>query len=173
MKNAAQMALHFASLLPPHMRPEYTQGYEGFYHLTSISAREEKAKLEYIIREHDGKKFALMKKRMKNIENLLNEEYGAGVFQVTITDSYQNMKEVLINHKEIVEKAIRAMKTNGIEPIVTPIRGGTDGSRLSFMGLPCPNVSTGGYNFHSRQECISVQAMDQMVEVLLTIVKQG
>ncbi len=173
MKNANMIAINFASYLPAHLRPEHTQGYEGFYHLGEMTGNEEKAKLEYIIREHNKEKFKGLKKRMVDLEDLFNKEHGKGTVKVTLTDSYYNMREVVENYMEIIEKAKEAMRTLGIMPIETPIRGGTDGARLSFMGLPCPNLSTGGYNFHSKQECISIQSMDKMVEVLYEIVKIG
>ena len=173
MKNAGLIATEFVGLLPGDKRPEHTQGYEGFYHFSNITGNEESARLDYIIREHDKEKFEEMKAFMATVGSLLNKKYGEGRVKVTITDSYYNMKEILKDHKEIVEKTVKAMEENGVKPIVSPIRGGTDGARLSFMGLPCPNLSTGGYNFHSKEECIPIQAMEKMVDVLVTIVKNA
>lgn len=171
MKNANIIALQFANSLPAHLRPEHTQGYEGFYHLGEMKGNEEKAELHYLIREHDKEVFENMKTRMLRIAQSLNEEYGQDTVKVTMKDSYYNMKEVVKDHMEIIHKAKAAMEAVGVTPMENPIRGGTDGARLSFMGLPCPNLSTGGYNFHSKQECISIEAMDKMVEVLLEIVR--
>ena len=172
MKNANIIALQFVGALPAHMRPEHTQGYEGFYHLGDMKGNEEKAELYYLIREHDKTLFELMKNRMLRVAQNINEEYGEGTVVVTLKDNYFNMKEILKDHMEIIHKAKAAMEAVGVEPIESPIRGGTDGARLSFMGLPCPNLSTGGYNFHSKQECVSIEAMDKMVEVLMEIVKR-
>lgn len=171
MKNAAQLAVEFHSMLPAAETPEHTEGYEGFYHLTRIAGDEENAQLRYIIRDHDREKFEARKTTIQRITKYLNDKYGAGTFELDLKDSYYNMKEKIEEHPEIVARAEQAMKEAGITPRAVPIRGGTDGARLSFMGLPCPNLPTGGQNFHSRFEFISVQAMDKMVEVLLNLVK--
>lgn len=173
MKNANIIAMAFAQALPAHLRPEHTEGYEGFYHLGAMEGNEEKAQLQYLIREHDKKTFEQMKKRLLRIADNLNEEYGEGTVKVTIKDMYYNMKEMIKDHMEIIHKAKAAMEAVGIKAVETPIRGGTDGARLSYMGLPCPNLPTGGYNFHSKQECISIQAMDKMVDILLEIVERA
>ncbi len=171
MRNACLIAMEFNAMLPPQEIPACTEGYEGFQHLNSISGQEELATLHYIIRDHDMDKFLQKKARFEKIAAYLNEKYGPGTVELTLKDSYFNMREQLKDHMHIVEKAKEAMLSCGVAPIVKPIRGGTDGARLSFMGLPCPNLSTGGYNFHGRRELIPIEAMDTMVEVLLTLVK--
>ena len=170
MRNASLMALAFAGMLPPEKTPAHTEGYEGFYHLCGMQGNEEEASLGYIIRNHDRAAFESMKERFTAIGEYLEGVYGKGTVEVCVKDSYYNMAEVLKEHKHVVQRAIDAMEACGVKPLVQPIRGGTDGSRLSFMGLPCPNLSTGGYNFHSRRECIPVQAMDRMVEVLEALI---
>lgn len=172
MRNAALLAAEFSSLLPPAETPEHTEGYEGFYHLTRISGEVEHAELRYIIRDHDREKFEARKDRFRRIAEYLNGKYGEGVFELRLTDSYYNMKEVLAPRMEIVERAQRAMRAAGVEPAAVPIRGGTDGARLSFMGLPCPNLPTGGYNFHGRFEFASVREMDRIVEILIHIAER-
>ncbi len=171
MRNACLLAMEFNGMLPPQEIPACTEGYEGFQHLNAIKGDEELTTLHYIIRDHDMEKFSFKKSRFKKIAVYLNEKYGSGTVELTLKDSYFNMREQLKDHMYIVEKAKDAMVSCGVEPIIQPIRGGTDGARLSFMGLPCPNLSTGGYNFHGRRELIPVEAMDTMVEVLLTLVK--
>ncbi len=171
MRNACLIAMEFNSMLPPHEIPACTEGYEGFQHLCSISGEEELATLQYIIRDHDMQKFLQKKARFEKIAGYLNEKYGPGTVELILKDSYFNMREQLKDHMHIVEKAKDAMVSCGVTPIIQPIRGGTDGARLSFMGLPCPNLSTGGYNFHGRRELIPIEAMDTMVDVLLTLVK--
>ena len=166
MKNASLIAMEFAGMLPAWERPEHTEGYEGFYHLTHMQGDEELAELQYILRDHDGEKFAARKAQVQKIGAYLNEKYGGGTVEVSVRDSYRNMKEVIEQHPEILERAKDAFRACGVEPMVSPIRGGTDGARLSFMGLPCPNLSTGGYNFHGRKELIPVQSMEKMVDVL-------
>ncbi len=169
MKNAALIAMEFAGLLPPWERPEHTEGYEGFYHLTSMRGDEELAELTYIIRDHDAARFEERKKTVLAIESLLNGRYGAGTVTVALRDSYRNMKEIVEQHPEILERAKKAFEMNGVTPVMVPIRGGTDGARLSYMGLPCPNLSTGGYNFHGRKELIPVSSLEKMVDVLESI----
>ena len=170
MKNAALLAMEWNSLLPPAEIPACTEGYEGFYHLCGMQGNEEQAKLVYIIRDHDAEKFDHRKALAQKINELMNLRWGEGTFQLEIRDSYRNMREMVEPHMHIIDKANAAFVTCGVTPITTPIRGGTDGARLSYMGLPCPNLSTGGYNFHGRKELITVQAMEKMVEVLATIV---
>ena len=170
MKNAALIAVEFAGLLPPWERPEHTEGYEGFYHLTDISGNEEEASLVYILRDHDAEKFEQKKRTVLAIGDFLNQRYGAGTVTVELRDSYRNMKEIVEQHPAILERAKDAFRACGVDPIVMPIRGGTDGARLSFMGLPCPNLSTGGYNFHGRKELIPVSSLEKMVDVLLALV---
>lgn len=166
MKNAALIAMEFAGMLPPSERPEHTEKYEGFYHLTGMHGNEEMAELKYILRDHDTDKFNEKKETVKRISSYLNEKYGAGTVEILLQDSYRNMKEIVEKHPEILERAEKAFRNCGVDPIIKPIRGGTDGARLSFMGLPCPNLSTGGYNYHSRKELIPVQSMEKMTDVL-------
>lgn len=173
MKNAVLLGMEFNSMLPPWETPTHTEGYEGFYHLSHFDGDEEKAVLRYIVRDHDRRKFEEKKKRLEAITAYCNGKYGEGTFRIEIRDSYYNMKEIIDGHMEIVRRAEKAMREAGVEPKATPIRGGTDGARLSFMGLPCPNLPTGGCNFHGRYEFIPVQSMDKMVEVIVNIVRAG
>ena len=170
MKNACLIAMEFASLLPPWERPEHTEGYEGFYHLNGMSGTEEAAELSYILRDHDAARFEDRKRAVLVAGDYLNGKYGEGTVTVTLRDSYRNMKEIILQHPDILERARKAFRVCGVEPLDTPIRGGTDGARLSYMGLPCPNLSTGGYNYHGRKELIPVPAMEKMVDVLQAIV---
>ncbi|MGN0794409.1 MAG: peptidase T [Aristaeellaceae bacterium] len=173
MKNALLLGIECNSMLPPAETPAHTEGYEGFYHLMHMQGDEEKTVLAYIIRDHDAAKFDERKATVQRITDYLNRKYGEGTFVCQVKDSYRNMKEKLEPCMYIVDKAEAAFRACGVEPIKTPIRGGTDGARLSYMGLPCPNLSTGGYNFHGRKELITVQAMEKMVDVLETIVRNG
>lgn len=166
MVNAAAIACELQSLLPPRQVPEKTEGYQGFFHLTGISGETEHAELSYIIRDHDRAKFEEKKKLMKEIVRRLNRKYGRGTLTLTLKDSYYNMKEVLKDHMFVVEKALKAMRDCGLEPECVPIRGGTDGARISFMGLPCPNLCTGGENFHSRFEFACVEDMKTCVKII-------
>jgi len=166
MKNASLIAMEFAGMLPPWERPEHTEKYEGFYHLCEMRGDEELAELYYIIRDHDAGIFAQRKENAKRIGAYLNAKYGEGTVDVALKDSYRNMKEIVEQHPEILDRAKKAFLECGVEPIVKPIRGGTDGARLSFMGLPCPNLSTGGYNYHGRKELIPVQSLEKMTDVL-------
>ena len=170
MKNACLIAMEFAGMLPPWERPEHTEGYEGFYHLASMKGDEESAELRYIIRDHDAGIFEERKAAALRIGAYLNQKYGDGTVAVELKDSYRNMKEIVEQHPEILEKAKDAFRACGVEPVVCPIRGGTDGARLSYMGLPCPNLSTGGYNYHGRKELIPVQSMEKMVDVLEALI---
>lgn len=171
MKNAILIAMEFHSMLPVFENPAFTEGYEGFSHLEGIQGHEEQASLHYIIRDHDMEKFEAKKARFQKIADYLNDKYGAGTVVLNLTDTYYNMKQQIAPHMFLIEDAEQAMRDAGVEPLVVPIRGGTDGARLSFMGLPCPNLSTGGHNFHGRFEYIPVQSMDKMVEVLLNLVR--
>ena len=166
MKNAALIAMEFAGMLPPWERPEHTEKYEGFYHLCEMRGDEELAQLAYIIRDHDAGIFTQRKETVERIGAYLNAKYGEGTVDVALKDSYRNMKEIVEQHPEILDRAKKAFLECGVEPIVKPIRGGTDGARLSFMGLPCPNLSTGGYNYHGRKELIPVQSLEKMTDVL-------
>ncbi len=171
MKNAALIAMEWASMLPAHETPAHTEGYEGFYHLCGMQGDEENASLIYIIRDHDAVKFAARKETVQRITDYINAKYGEGTVELALRDSYRNMKEKVEPHMYIIDKARDAFLSCGVTPVTTPIRGGTDGATLSFMGLPCPNLSTGGYNFHGRKELITVEAMETMVNVLESIVR--
>lgn len=170
MKNASLLAMEFNSMLPPAEIPAHTEGYEGFFHLCGMSGDEENAYLDYIVRDHNMDKFLERKAMLEHITAYLNTKYGAGTVNLDMKDSYYNMREKLEADMYIVDRAVEAMKENGVEPIIQPIRGGTDGARLSFMGLLCPNLSTGGYNFHGKYEYICIQSMDKMVEIIKSIV---
>jgi len=171
MRNAARIAMEFAGMLPQHEVPEHTEGREGFYHLCQIKGDEVLAELVYIIRDHDMALFTQRKERMEKIAAYLNGVYGEGTIELGLRDSYYNMKQELDKHPHVMERALKAMEACGIAPKVAPVRGGTDGSRLSYMGLPCPNLSTGGYNFHGVMEYVSVNEMEKMVEVLEELVR--
>lgn len=170
MKNSQLIAMEFNGMLPPAEIPAHTEGYEGFYHLCNMSGDEENSELIYIIRDHDMDKFTARKATMERIGAYLNAEYGEGTVTVALKDSYYNMKEKIEPNMYVIDRAIAAMKENGVEPLIQPIRGGTDGARLSFMGLPCPNLSTGGHNFHGKYEYVCIQSMDKMVDIIKTIV---
>ena len=167
--NAALIAMEFDAMLPPWERPEHTEGYEGFYHLCAISGGTELAESEYILRDHDRARFEARKDTVRRVAAFLNEKYGAGAVECTVRDSYFNMREVIESHMHIVRRAEAAYRAVNVEPFSKPIRGGTDGANLSFKGLPCPNLATGGMNFHGRFECIAVQDMDKMAEMLLAL----
>lgn len=172
MINAVLLAMEFQSMLPQAQSPAHTEGYEGFYHLDTITGTVESAKMDYIIRDHDKEKFEQKKQRMQKIAAYLNEKYGQNTIKLDIKDSYFNMKEKIEPHMHLIEHAKMAMEETGVQPCIVPVRGGTDGARLSYMGLPCPNLCTGGMNFHGRYEYISVQSMEKTVEILLAIIKQ-
>lgn len=171
MKSALLMALELANMMPAAEIPACTEGYEGFYHLTHLEGAVEHAQLHYIIRDHDREKFEARKEFVRRAVAYLNEKHGAGSFELELTDSYYNMKEKLLDHMDVVERAMDAFRALGCTPAALPIRGGTDGARLSFMGLPCPNLPTGGMNCHGRFECVGVQSMDQVVEALVHLVR--
>lgn len=173
MRNAALMAMEWNSLLPAHETPSHTCGYEGFYHLCHMEGDEELAVLQYIIRDHDAAQFDARKETVQRITDYLNAKWGAGTFECEVQDSYRNMREVMEDHMDVIEKAKDAFLALGVEPIISPIRGGTDGARLSYMGLPCPNLSTGGFNCHGRKELVTVQGMEKMVDVLEEIVRKA
>ena len=172
MVNASLVAMEFASMLPPQERPEHTEGREGFYHLNEMKGRADLATLEYIIRDHDQSRFEARKARFAAIADYLNGRYGPGTVEVSVRDSYFNMRRVIEGRMDIVERALDAYRAMGVTPVVTPIRGGTDGARLTFMGLPCPNIATGGMNFHGRFECVAVEDMDTMTDVLIRLVTE-
>lgn len=169
MINAALVACELNALLPKEQIPAKTSGYEGFFHLTDMEGGVESARIRYIIRDHDKAKFEEKKAVMQAAADTLNNTYGEGTVTLTVKDSYYNMKEVMVQHMDVVRAAEDAFRKNGIEPVCVPIRGGTDGARLSFMGLPCPNLPTGSENHHSRFEYACCEAMDTMVQVLVTI----
>ena len=171
MINAQNVAMEFHAALPAFSRPEHTEGREGFFHLTSMQGDVTTAHLGYIVRDHDAAKFAARKAQMQHIAACLNERYGAGTVELDIKDSYYNMLEKIQPHFHLVENARKAIRAAGLEPIETPVRGGTDGATLSYMGLPCPNLGTGGFNFHGPCECITAEKMDQGVEILLNLVE--
>ena len=171
MKNAQTIAMEFAAQLPADQVPETTEGFEGFFHLDSMQGDVTTAKLHYIIRDHDGEKFAARKALMQSIADKMNQKHGEGTVQLELKDNYYNMEEKVKPHFHLVENAERAIRMAGIQPHIVPIRGGTDGARLSFMGLPCPNLGTGGYNFHGPCEYITAEKMDKSVEIALNIVK--
>ena len=170
MKNAALMAAEFIGLLPASETPAHTEGYEGFYHLCEIRGDESSAEAVFILRDHDRDKFEARKAFLRQTADYLNAKYGAETFTLQLRDSYYNMKEKLAGHMHLIRNAEAAMQKAGIPPKVVPIRGGTDGARLSYEGLPCPNLSTGGVNFHSIHEFIPVQSLEKMVEVLKNLV---
>ncbi len=167
--NAALLAMEFDSLLPPRERPEHTEGYEGFYHLCGVKGETELAESVYILRDHDRARFEARKETVARIAAYMNEKYGAGAVECNVQDSYYNMREVIEPRMDIIRRAEAAFRAVGVTPFEKPIRGGTDGSKLSFMGLPCPNLSTGGMNYHGRFECIAVQDMDAMADMLVAL----
>jgi tripeptide aminopeptidase len=171
MINSMLVANDLIGMLPKDETPENTEGYEGFYHLTEINGRAEETKLEYIIRDFDKENFTKRKEFFENISKTLNEKYGKHTVHLEITDQYYNMKEKIEPVKHVVDIAYKAMSEVGVIPKVQPIRGGTDGSRLSYMGLPTPNIFTGGENFHGKYEFISTYSMGKAVEVILKIVE--
>jgi len=171
MIHSTLIANEFMNSLPPEETPGNTEGYEGFYHLISLNGDVEETKLQYIIRDFDSESYENRKTFIKNVVNTINDKYGNGTVELEIRDQYFNMKEKIEPVKHIVDTAFLAMKQVGINPIMVPIRGGTDGARLSFMGLPTPNIFTGGHNFHGKFEFIPTFAMEKAVEVILKIVQ--
>ena len=171
MRNALHLAQEFDAMLPPSARPEHTEGYEGFFHLSELSGDVVEATARYIIRDHDATKFAAKKALMQSAAAFLCEKYGAGAVELTLKDSYYNMKEQILPHFHLIETAKAAMERVGVAPEIIPVRGGTDGARLSYMGLPCPNLGTGGYNAHGVLEFIPIQSMETVVEILKAIVE--
>lgn len=172
MINACLIANEFASMLPESETPEHTEGYEGFYHLHTMSGTVSEAELHYIIRDHDRERFDERKKRMGLLTFYINKKYGDGTARLFIEDRYFNMREKIMPHSELIEYAKAAVLQAGVRPRVLPIRGGTDGARLSYMGLPCPNLCTGGHNFHSPLEYCSVNSMEKVTEILIKLVEQ-
>lgn len=172
MVNAAQVATEFNACLPCCETPRYTEGYEGFYHLTSIEGTVERAELRYILRDHDAKKLEQRRETMQHAGKTLNERYGAGTVSVSFREQYRNMVEKIVpEHMHLVDSAIKAIEDSGLEPLRQPIRGGTDGALLSWEGLPCPNLGTGGYAYHGPYEHITAEGMDKCVEIMRRIVE--
>ena len=169
MKNAALLAAEVVNALPPAETPAHTEGYEGFYHVTDIHAETTDASVHMIIRDHDWDKFEARKAFVARLVDYLNAVHGEGTFTLSMRDSYYNMKEKILPHMELIHRAEAAMTEAGVEPVTVPIRGGTDGARLSWEGLPCPNLSTGGANFHGIHEFIPVQSLEKMVQVLVNL----
>ena len=171
MVNSQYIAMEYQSLLPTAQKPEYTEGYEGFIHLTDMRGEVENSQLRYIIRDHDMAKFQEKKRLMTAAADFLNHKYGPGTVEIALRDSYFNMREKIEPCMEIVDRAKRAMALAGMEPKEVPVRGGTDGARLSYEGLPCPNLCTGGENYHGRFEYIPVEDMEQCVKMLVNILR--
>lgn len=172
MKNAILMLHEWLNGLPAAETPAHTEGYEGFYHVHHMSGNETEARADLLIRDHDRASFERRKAFLQRLTDYENAVWGEGSFTLSVKDSYYNMKEQILPHMELIEQAKNAMRAEGIEPVLVPIRGGTDGARLSFMGLPCPNLCTGGANFHGVHEFIPVESMEKMVSVLVNLMKQ-
>ena len=170
MVNSMLIAMELDAMLPEEQRPRYTQGYEGFFHLTAINGTVEETTMNYIIRDHDRAKFEEKKALMTSIVKFLNQKYGK-VVKLELKHQYYNMRQEVEPHFFIVERAIKAMEMAGVKPKVQPIRGGTDGANLSFMGLPCPNIFAGGHNFHGKLEYVPLESMEKAAEVILNIIK--
>lgn len=171
MINALQIAVDLHSMFPVNDRPEKTEGYEGFFHLSHIEGTVEKARMDYIIRDHDFERFIERKNLLAEIAADLNKKYPAGTVKAVVRDQYFNMKEKIMPVYHIIDLAAQAIRQAGVEPLIIPIRGGTDGSKLSYMGLPTPNLFTGGHNYHGRFEFIPVQSMKKAIEVIVNIVR--
>ena len=171
MKNAIHIATELNDLLPKLARPEYTEGYEGFFHLISFKGAVEEADIAYIIRDHDRAKFEARKEMMEKAAAFIDAKYGEGTVRLELKDQYYNMREMVEPHMHIVDTAVKAMEMAGIKPRIQPIRGGTDGARLSFMGLPCPNIFAGGLNFHGKMEYVPLRSMEKAAEVILNILR--
>ncbi|MFI3281845.1 MAG: peptidase T [Rikenellaceae bacterium] len=169
MINATQVAFELNAMLPPTERPEHTTGYEGFFHCMGITSSVEEAQISYIIRDHDLEKFEAKKVWMWSCVDLLQKRYGKERLTLTIKDQYFNMRKMVEPHPQVIDKAFEAMEIAGVKPIVKPIRGGTDGARLSFMGLPCPNIFAGGMNFHGKFEYCSLDSMERATQVIINI----
>ena len=169
MINAIEVAGEFMQLLPAWERPEHTEGYEGFFHCVGVSGTVEKAQLSYIIRDHDAERFEQRKRFIWSAMDFLRAKYGGDVVNVTLKDQYYNMRKMVEPHPQVIDRALQAMEMAGVKPLVRPIRGGTDGARLSFMGLPCPNLFTGGMNFHGKFEYCSLTTMQKAQQVILNL----
>ena len=171
MKNALTIGMEFEYLLPAQQKPEFTEKYDGFFHLTDMQGDVENAAMRYILRDHDAAKLERKKADARAAADFLNRKYGEGTVTLTIRDSYQNMADQIRPHWHLVDNAMEAMRRTGVEPVTVPIRGGTDGARLSFMGLPCPNLGTGGGNFHGKLEYCCVEEMDLAVDCMKNLVE--
>ena len=169
MINAIQVACELNALIPAVQRPEHTDGYEGFFHCVALNGTVENARISYIIRDHDSERFEQKKVWMWSCVDLLQKRYGKDVLKLTLKDQYFNMRKMVEPHPQVIDKAMEAMRQAGVEPIVRPIRGGTDGARLSFMGLPCPNLFTGGMNFHGKFEYCSLDTMRRATDVIINL----
>ena len=172
MKNAMLIGMEFNSLLPVEQRPEYTEGYEGFYHLIGFKGSVEQAELSYILRDHDLGLYEKRKETMLRCAEFINAKWGEGTASVELRHQYYNMRKEVEPHYHIIEKAVKAMEMNGIKPKIQPIRGGTDGANISFMGLPCPNIFAGGHNFHGKMEFVPLESMEAASRVILGILEQ-
>ena len=172
MINASLVAMEINGMLPAAETPAHTDGYEGFFHLTQMEGNIEHAKLQYIIRDHSAAHFACRKEILQHIEKTINEKYGAGTTTLTIQDQYFNMTEIIVPCMHLIDNVKAVIRALGMEPDVSPIRGGTDGAELSFRGLPCPNLGTGGYAFHGPYEHITAEGMDLVVKIMRGIVEK-
>ncbi len=171
MVNALKLAIELNAMLPPAQAPEHTEGYEGFYHLCELSGGEQTAVIKYIIRDHDARKFDEKQAYLRRAVDYLNDKYGARTFELDLREQYRNMSGIIEQHPDVIDRAAEAIKKVGLSPECTPIRGGTDGARLSYMGLPCPNLGTGGGNCHGVFEYASVNDMNKAVQILIEIVR--
>ena len=172
MKNSQKIAMEIQGMLPPEEAPEYTEGYEGFFHLIEMTGTVEESRLSYLIRDFDSESYANRKRLMQDIAAAINEKYGDGTVELILKDSYRNMREKIEPCMELIDYAKKACELAGVEPDAAPIRGGTDGARLSFVGLPCPNLGTGGYGFHGAFEHITAEGMDKAKEIIKNIILQ-
>ena len=172
MINATNVGIEFDRMLPQGEKPEHTEGYEGFYYLESFKGNTDNAVLSYILRDHDACKLESKKSTLKLIEKLLNEKYGEGTVKLIITDQYKNMAEHVKPCMHLIDNAKAAMEILNVTPVIEPIRGGTDGATLSYMGLPCPNLGTGGYAFHGEYEHITVEGMEIATNIIIEILKK-
>ena len=169
MVNAMLVGMELAGMLPVEQRPQFTEGYEGFFHLTGFGGTVEEATMSYIIRDHDMARFEQKKELLREVVTFINKKYG-DIVTLELRDQYYNMREQVEPHYQIIERAVRAMEMAGVKPKIQPIRGGTDGARLSFMGLPCPNLFAGGHNFHGKLEFVPVESMEKAVEVIKNLI---
>ena len=172
MKNSQKIAMEIQGMLPPEEAPEYTEGYEGFFHVIEMTGTVEESRLSYLIRDFDSESYANRKRLMQDIAAAINEKYGDGTVELILKDSYRNMREKIEPCMELIDYAKKACELAGVEPDAAPIRGGTDGARLSFVGLPCPNLGTGGYGFHGAFEHITAEGMDKAKEIIKNIILQ-